>query len=62
MRELILLVALVAIIPIGSANGGSFEDQFHEHMLEVGWKQSLMDLDRCLGRPQKQMVDSGASE
>jgi len=57
MKKLILLLTLIAIIPVGSANGGSFEDQFHEHMLEVGWKQSLIELDRYSTGEQRYILE-----
>lgn len=57
MKKSKLLMALVALIQIGSANGGSFEDQFHEHMLEVGWKQSLMELDRYTSDEQRYILE-----
>lgn len=57
MKKSKLLMALVALIQIGSTNGGSFEDQFHERMLEVGWKQSLMELERYTSNEQRYILE-----
>ncbi len=46
MKILILLLALAAFYLGAQAYALTFEDQFHERLMEVGWKQSLLELDR----------------
>jgi len=46
MKILILILALVVFYPNEEAHALTFEDQFHERLMEVGWKQSLLEADR----------------
>jgi hypothetical protein len=46
MKILLLLLALTVFYLGAKAYALTFEDQFHERLMEVGWKQSLLELDR----------------
>lgn len=56
MKILILSLAL-AIFYLGEeAYALTFEDQFHERLMEIGWKQSLLELDRYSSNEQRYIL------
>ena len=57
MKKLLLLIALAVLLPCRSAKCVSFEDQFHERMLEIGWTRSLAEFNRYSTDEQRYILE-----
>jgi hypothetical protein len=57
MKTFVLAFTLVGTLIARSNEGLSFEDRFHEKLMEVGWKQCLHELDQYSENEQRYILE-----